>query len=336
MNKQTNRYYLQQFKGHQFRHGGVGYVDAEIILEKNGYKPIILPAAGFKGLLWIQRLRVMLKLLFIIPAQSTVVFIFPVYAKMDRLLLKLLKKKGVRLICLLADIDGMKDDDAGLLDREIRQLRGYREFIVHNANMLTWLLINHPEARAVELGLFDFLVTSMPGQRTKANRIVFAGALAKSGFLLQLEQLTTLHFNIYGPGIPEKVTDFTNCSYKGVFDPYELPGIIQGSFGLVWDGDGLAKPAGSYGRYMSMISQHKLSLYIVSSLPVIIHHSAACAHFVRSNNIGLVISDLHEASEKIIALPEESYQLMQNNMIPLAARIRAGQNLLDALGKLGI
>ena len=51
----------------------------------------------------------------------------------------------------------------------------------------------------------------------------------------------------------------------------------KGSFGLIWEGDSIEKPSGSLGRYIQYISHHKLSLYILAKLPIIVAASAATA-----------------------------------------------------------
>lgn len=334
MKRAPQQYYLRLYSDHQFRHGGVGYVDAEKIFERNGYIPITLPEKGWKPILFLRRIVKMLETLLVLPSGSRVVFIFPVYARMYRWLLRLMARRGVRLTCLLADLDGMKDGNTVLLEKEVGFLRLFSEFIVHNGSMKQWLQQNHPSAVATELQLFDFLVGDSDKRRSLSPVVVFAGALAKSGFLLHLDQVDhepVIQFNIYGSGLPQQVLEYPNCSYKGVFDPYQLPNELEGSFGLVWDGDGIAAPEGSYGHYMSMISQHKLSLYIVSGLPIIIHASAACAGYVQAMQIGFVLDDLRHLPEKIKALPEESYYLMRRNLLPVAERIRDGLNLSDAL-----
>ena len=331
------RYYIRQYSGHVYEHGGVGYTDLEKILDDHGYKPLLLPEKDPHGLLnHLARAKALISHLSAVKAGSTVVFIHPVFARMYRLMVRLLSARKIRVICILADIDGIKDGDEALLKRELNFLRAAPAFIVHNKAMQDWLQQRFPGVRTATLEFFDFLATPATVNRQKSNAIVFAGNLAKSGFLRKLneEGLRLLHFNLYGPGLPPPIAGYANSTYKGSFAPVQLPALLEGSFGLVWDGDGIAEPEGSLGHYMSIISQHKLSLYILSGLPVIIHSSAACGSLVETAGIGFMVDDLRLIPEKIKALPEESYNLMRKNMEPLALKLSTGANLLQALEEL--
>ncbi|RYY60103.1 MAG: hypothetical protein EOO05_11080 [Chitinophagaceae bacterium] len=330
-------YYIRQYSDEVYEHGGVGYTDIEKILETHGYKMISLPDRGsVRAFTFFSRVRSLAGYILSLEAGSTVVFIHPVFARMYRLMIGLLAIKRIRIICILADIDGVKDGDDNLLRKELRFLKRCDAFVVHNSMMRKWLLERFPGARVSALGLFDFLVKPIGEDRIKTSTLVFAGNLAKSGFLVHLHAagLEHLQFNLYGPGPAAGIAALVNVSYKGSFAPAALPMLLEGSFGLVWDGDSIAAPAGSLGHYMSLISQHKLSLYIVAGLPVIIHSSAACAGFIVDAGIGFAVDDLRSIPGKIKALPEESYRLMQYNMKPFAEKISHGANLLQALAEL--
>jgi len=137
-----------------------------------------------------------------------------------------------------------------------------------------------------------------------------------------------------GPGITQKMIKQRCVFFKGIFSPYDLPSQIEGSFGLVWDGDSIDGPGGSLGHYMQYISHHKLSLYILSGLPLIVPSFAGSASLIEKYKIGFTISTLHELSEKIEGLAYDQYQEMIRNMKPLAEKISRGQCLVDALDEL--
>jgi hypothetical protein len=125
-----------------------------------------------------------------------------------------------------------------------------------------------------------------------------------------------------------------NVAYKGVHPAYSLPSVIEGSFGLIWDGDGIDTPSGNLGDYMFYINHHKLSLYIVCNLPVIIHESTGSADFVKRFNIGLTVRSLFEVEDKLQRLSEKDYGTMVQNMQQLAKDITSGNFLQNALGEL--
>ena len=107
------KYFIQQYLLENYKHGGIGLVDAEKVLVSAGYKPILLPhQTGFSFWAKVSRLFFLVKVVFSTPNGAVIVFLFPMYAKMTRLLVHFLKKrKDVTLVCFITDIDGIKDDD---------------------------------------------------------------------------------------------------------------------------------------------------------------------------------------------------------------------------------
>lgn len=339
-NQERKKYFLQQYLHIEYLHGGVGGTDAEKILISKGFEAVQLPhQRDFSLKSKLGRLLFLLKTFFSSRSGSVIVFLFPVYAKMGRILIRWLKKKNVRVICFIADINGLKDGNGELLKKEIGFFRQFDHFIVHNDAMKEWLKKNvSPQAHTATIEFFDFLTTAVAVQRSVSPEIVFAGNLEKSLFLEKLHLLkgrvSSLHFNLYGTGISEKAKGQVNVTYHGISDPYDLPGKLNGSFGLLWDGDSIGKPGGSLGDYMRYISHHKLSLYILSGLPVILPASAGSAPLVESYRIGFTINDLYELEEKIRSISASEYRQMQANMVPLAEKISRGECLGNAIDKL--
>ena len=75
-------------------------------------------------------------------------------------------------------------------------------------------------------------------------------------------------------------------------------------------------------------------MYLAADLPVIIWSQAAMADFVKRNNIGIVIDDLHHLSECLKGVSEKDYQEMQQNVRMIGKKIRQGyyfNTALDAL-----
>ena len=97
---------------------------------------------------------------------------------------------------------------------------------------------------------------------------------------------------LYGINYDEQNITSLNVEYKGAFLPNEIPSKLEGSFGLVWDGDSTDGCNGASGDYIRYNNPHKLSLYISSCLPVIVWSQAAIADFVRQHNIGFCVDKL--------------------------------------------
>ncbi len=339
------RYFISQYLDQLYPHGGIGYVDAERVLQEQGYTPLTLSGTGsgqpgkFPGMAgYLRRLRTVRTIARSVEPASIVVFVFPVFARMTRLLVRMLKRRGVRIICLVYDLDGFRDGKPRLLRKELNKLNGYDALVVHNDTMKQWMAAHGISVPMASLGFFDFLVNTQAPDRIKRNRVVFASELRNKGFLRDrsalISALADVSLDCYGPNFPRELQGTPGVVDHGVLPATELPGRMDGSFGLIWDGDSLGEPSGDLGAYMKVISQHKLSLYIVSGLPVIIHEQAASAKLVLKYNIGFTLSQLSEISEKIKALPEESYELMRRNMIPLADEIRRGKRLMQCLEEL--
>jgi len=334
----TDKYFIQQYSQQVYQHGGIGYVDAERILLAEGYSPILFPHQDdFSIKAKINRFLFLLKTVSKIKKGAVVVFLFPVYAAMNRMLIKRLARKGVKPICFLADINGLKDGDQALLTKEIEFFRLFNHFIVHNEGMRQWLHQQLPDADTSSIEFFDFLAKPVVLNRSFSREIVFAGNLQKSLFLEQLSEVRkscpSLQFHLYGPGVTKKMKDQEGVEWHGVINAHELPSKLKGSFGLLWDGDSPGVPAGSLGHYMQYISHHKLSLYIISRLPVIVPYFSAAAQFVEKYKIGFCIASLFELETRLKGISPEDYLQMQNNMTILAEGISKGDGLKRALSE---
>jgi hypothetical protein len=330
-------YFISEHPGDEIFHGGIGPVDIEkILLAERGIQIRFPYHFDFSIKAKLSRFWYLVKIYLKIKPGAVVLFQHPLYTRMSRALVFLVRfKKQVQLICLLADIDGLKDGNSKLLEQEKSFFKKFKYFIVHNSNMKVWLQSFHPEAKTSSLQWFDFLSTKGSLPRSKSTLIVFAGNLNKSLFLEKLHEWvvgnSTLKIHLYGPGVTDGMLKSTAVEFKGLHHPYSLPGLIQGSFGLIWDGDGLHQPSGSLGDYMKYITHHKLSLYVLANLPVIVHHSAGSAELVKKHNIGFTITSLFEIEQKIMELSDQDYEEMVQNTHALAKKIRSGAGLRNAL-----
>lgn len=331
------KYFLQQYLQEEYVHGGVTNVDAEKTLLASGFEPIFFPCHhSFSAKAKISRLFFLAKKFNAVKKGSVVVFLFPFYATMNKLFIRLLMmKKKITLICFIVDIDGIKDRDPGLLKKEIRFFQKLKYFIVLNAAMQQWLEEKIPAAVSSAINFHTFLARPVYRERDMSFEIVFAGNLAKSPFLEKLyllkETSPDLHFNIYGPGPSHRMIQQENVMYHGIEKPYDLPDKLSGAFGLVWEGSSIDKPEGSLGNYIQYITHHKLSLYILSGLPVIIPATAGTAPLVEKYKIGFAVGSLHAIEQKIKNITLEEYRQMRVNMRPLADKIIKGGFLSSAV-----
>ena len=220
--------------------------------------------------------------------------------------------KKNEVIFIIHDVNALRSFQDADIKNEINELNLAKSVIVHNDIMGRALQKLGLKVPWISLQLFDYLLPNIP-HRTfiKGTTVAFAGNLGKSKFLLNPEMETLgVHFNLYGPNFNEELIKWKNVSYMGSFPPNEIPFKIEGNFGLIWDGTDIRTCDGSTGTYMKYNNPHKLSLYIAAGLPVIVWKQAAIAEFVATNKIGITVDSLTDVAEKIQALSEKEYDVM--------------------------
>ncbi|RYY38544.1 MAG: hypothetical protein EOO08_14220 [Chitinophagaceae bacterium] len=333
----SNIFFIQEHlvRGALF-HGGIGNQDAEQVMLDAGYRPLRLgDEYNFSPLAKLRRYRAARKVLAGLPKGATVVFQWPLYARLHRMLIEQLvrRRPDVEIICFLTDLNSIKDGDAKALADEKRFFAPLHSFIAHNEAMCRQFMKDRENARCTTIEFFDFLTPPVPAQRSLSPALCFAGALDKSGFLARCSEFPALHFHLYGPG-RERFAELANSTYHGIFSPHSLPPELSGSFGLVWDGDSPNALEGMLGNYSKFISPHKLSLYILAGLPIICHEESAAAELVLRYGIGFTVRGLGEIGEKIARIDDAGYRQMRTKQEPLAARISTGACLRSALAAL--
>lgn len=329
--KAGKRYYLQQYSLTEYWHGGVGYTHVEELLEKAGFRPLVFPANGY-----LARVLALLRWLFRLQPGDQLALIYPVYPRLYRWLLRLITGRGIELVVVVGDIDGLKDEDAAQLESDIRFFKEQTRVLVHNQAMANWMRSIGSKARIECLELFPFLTAPVVGPVTSENVVVFAGNLGKSGFVLELgqPQLAGLKFHLYGEGLPISAALPENVKWKGRFPPASMPERVEGRFGLLWDGDSWASPSGPIGHYMAYISHHKLSLYVLAGLPILAPRVAGSASFIEREKIGILFDSLADLETEIKKLSEESFNEMRSNLLNLAKQLSDGSYFLLALRRL--
>ena len=113
----------------------------------------------------------------------------------------------------------------------------------------------------------------------------------------------------------------------GAFPADKVPEQLTEGFGLVWDGDSVDGCTGNTGDYLRFNNPHKLSLYLVSGLPVVIWSQAAEAKFVKDNQVGIVVDSIQDFSDAFEALSEEEYNEMVSNAKNISRKLRNGDYL---------
>lgn len=314
---QLSRYYLAE-SFHELYNAGIVRKNQEAYLQSAGFKPISFKYGDKQQSLYklfriIQCVAIALSL----PSKSLVIFHFPFQATVYKLLLSLLKWRGIQTAVLIIDIDGIRDKNETELQQEVLQLKKFNTIVAHNDTMKRKLLELIPGANIICIEIFDYPFTGVISKKTFSNTVCFAGNIAKSGFTKSLGNIASVQFNIYGIGY-DAVNTNSNVIYKGAINASELPAQIEGSFGLVWDGDS-TEYCDAYLRYNN---PHKFSLYLLTGMPVIVWKESALAKLVQEKNIGILINTLDDVHAIIINLSPEAYSIMQSNAAAIGKDIR--------------
>ena len=185
------------------------------------------------------------------------------------------------------------------------------------------------------MDIFDYLIPSFIEKEklSKEQPIIVAGNLAqeKAGYLYKLPVEPS--YNLYGVGFDES-RSLLNETYFGSFLPDELPSVLEGGFGLVWDGDSAETCSGVFGEYLRYNNSHKASLYLASGFPLVVWKQSALSHFVLEKNCGIAVESLHDLKNTIENLSDADYQELVANAKRIGKKIRDGFYLTSALEQL--
>lgn len=247
---------------------------------------------------------------------------------------KIAKKN--KLVLLVHDLHSLKRQDEKAFKEEISLLNLASAVIVHNHSMRKVLQSKGLKMDHIyELQIFDYLyVDDTFIDHSNDHGIAFAGNLEKSGFLKEMaDSNPNLKMHLYGQNT-ELFCNNSNVIYHGSYSPDEIPGVLEGKFGLIWDGDRIETCSGIFGEYLKYNNPHKTSLYIAADMPVIVWEKAAIAEFVRRKEIGVTVTNLNELKNKIQMVEGRTYKEMQKNIHKLKTEIIYGESLKHQLSSI--
>lgn len=322
----------------QFHAGSKAMNDCETIFLKKGYT--ILPIRRFEkgGILGKIRNEFEFRKFLSLKREDILVIQHPLY--IGNRYMKCLnwskKIRGFKVIVIIHDLESLRKlfpEFSGLfVELDKLMLETADVLIVHNKKMLKYLEQEHgiDQGKMVDLQVFDYLTDEEPLENTekeKNNRIVVAGNFApeKSGYIYKLIELKgSLQFYIYGNNYKNK-DQSENVYYCGAYPAEELPGKMNGDYGLVWDGQSIDTCTGNTGNYVKYNNPHKVSSYIAAGIPVIIWKKAALAQFVLKEQIGVLVENLGQLEGTLKMVSEEEYCTMKQNVLKLSQCVRTGK-----------
>ena len=246
------------------------------------------------------------------------------------------KIKKIKVITLIHDLNELRYENS---EKEIKlfdfAVSCSDLLVAHNENMCDYLsaVRGISPQKIVSLGLFDYKASSPDSKISFEKSISIAGNLDsnKSAYLKVLPDLG-LPVYLYGMNYNNKNSS-KNIIYEGCFEPECIVNKLCHGFGLVWDGISGSTCDGLYGKYLQFNNPHKLSMYLTAGLPVIVWKESALCETVLRNGLGIAVSSLYEAVEKIRATTETEYLEMHENCLKISTKLRGGYFLRTALRK---
>lgn len=272
------------------------------------------------------------------------VFVYQHPAKGTRIANKIIpwikKIKKAKFVVVIHDLESLRqlsyiynDEIHKIADNQL--LNNFDKIICHNNEMKKYLVEKGiPKEKLVCLEIFDYISSLGMSADTTSNSLAIAGnlSLGKSPYIYKLiEHKFDYKLNLFGPYLDETVELGDKIKYFGSFKPDELPGKLEGKFGLVWDGDSIDTCSGSTGNYLRYNNPHKTSLYLTAGIPVIIWKEAAMAKFIEKHKAGILVESLTEIDDVINNISVSDYTELKNNAVQIGMQLRDGYYYKKAL-----
>ena len=348
------KYYLKDsFLSNEYEKnaGNKARNDVEAILISEGYKGLELKVENWYKMNFFEaqqhKYRALKSVFDQLGAGDELLIQFPIihHTFFISQLIKQAQNRGVKFYLVIHDIETLRHvgNSAVKLRHKVRNyfqekaaLTSVDGIIVHNDIMKNALTIQGiPSDKMVSLEIFDYLIPNFEEKSVsqKEEAIIIAGNLipTKSDYLYNLPEQPA--YNLYGMGYDESRA-LKNTTYFGSFMPDDLPNALQGSFGLVWDGDSSETCQGSFGNYLRINNSHKASLYLASGFPLVVWKESALAHFVLDKKCGIAVDSLHDLQKALDDLTDKDYMELSANARQVGAAIRSGEYLKSAISKL--
>lgn len=312
------------------------------IFEKNHYTPVYIREGYVKKRPW-EFLNDVYQLIRL-PRNSIVFYIDRVHPNLSRnLVYSILRRKNIKSFSILEDIDPLRDKKMSTNDRKLglESLNSNKEIISQNKKMTRFLVNQGVRVTTVELSALDFLVSNYKEKKHKKSAdtiIVYGGNLSseQAGFLNHLpisKSNNKIKYRVYGMGEMSKQLS-SNAIYCGGFSAEESIDKLKGDWGLVWNNDGSKSNKSGQNSYYEYVCPHKLSMYAICGMPIIVGKKSAMADFVINNKCGIVINNLEEIEKKINAISQQEYLEYQKNISKIASKMALGFYTQNAIRKI--
>jgi len=327
-------YYISERREKRNTAGAKAPADISAICKSLGYQEFMMPRFPSgknkiyqKAWLFLEGTYNWVRLKNTIEDESVVIYQHPMYGNrlMEKMIPMIQRKKHAKFVAVIHDLESLRGGIVGVIQRSTKTneiadnslLKKFDAIICHNEHMRKYLIGQGfiPE-KLFNLEIFDYLSKErrVQPENSETPSIAVAGNLAigKCAYIYNIFEKGNnpgLTVHLYGINFQEDRANH-NMIYHGSFKPEELPGKLEGRFGLVWDGNSVETCEGNTGEYLKFNNPHKTSLYLSSGMPVIVWSQAAISDFVKENGVGITVDSLVEIENKIRSISRDEYKDM--------------------------
>ncbi len=336
-------YYITRYTGNKKDAGTKAPKDIEMICEKNGWKSIefVNPDIDSKSFAKVIKKIIVnnnnwKKLTKKVTKGDFVIYQHPMYfgTKFANKYIPLLQKKGVKFVALIHDLESLrnltsttKESKDSYVFGDMVLLEKFDYLIAHNLEMKEYLVNNgFNQEKIVCLEIFDYLCQTEFKNPQKTNTVDIAGNLDpnKCGYIYEIANNNPdVKMELFGGNYKEDISN-TNLKYRGSFSSEKITGVLDGAFGIVWDGPTSKSCIGNTGNYLKYNNPHKTSMYLAAGIPVITWKEAAISKFVLENNVGIVVESLDDLISVINNVSVDEYEIMTQNARRIGKKLREG------------
>lgn len=344
-------YYITRYNGTSKDAGTKAPNDINTICQRNGWTelPFMQPDKSSNQVTKVViNIKNWINLLNKVKSGDTILYQHPMYfgTKFADKALPLLKKKGAKSVVLIHDLESLRNltankkaDEDSYKYADLVLLKKFDTIIAHNERMKDYLVTQGvPSDQVVCLEIFDYLFAGEPKEHKLSSQVAIAGNLdpRKCSYIYDMAAHNPeVSVNLYGGNFDDK-NKFKNVTYCGSFSPEEIPGVIDASFGIVWDGTSSESCIGSTGEYLRYNNPHKTSLYITAGLPVVVWEQAAIADFVKKNGVGITVRSLNDLSAALNGISASEYNAMKLNVTRTGSMLKDGAFFIESLKRAGV
>lgn len=313
--------------------------DVDRIVASCGYKSVVFGSLSPVGIVRVlKRHYDIFSLKFRLRSNDVVFFQFPWIHNNKREFYNNLFGSGAKVHCLIHDLDSLRSDNSDNGRMELEALSRCDSIIAHTPAMKRYLIEHGIDGKKIKLlYVFSYLTDDPIHEIGDLRNVmaIFAGNINKSPFVNHLGDVAdrNLRFNIYGNG-GENFVNSSYVTYKGCFSPTH-PGVIEGNWGLVWDGGCLDTCDGPYGDYLRYNSSHKIALYMSLGIPVILWSESSLKGFVEKNKLGIAVNSIYDITRTIAAMDDDSLNAIAENVRRFAVSLRNGERMAELLSAIG-